>query len=134
MLGRLFARLHLSDAPPRCSRPLLYAEKENPFGLTETFAHSSGGQPDRFAPGRWLGDPDYADDKRNAHQPFSAGPRNCIGMNLAWHEMRLILAKFLYHFDLESEVGPSWLDQNVFVIWDRKPLMCRLVDVHTHFT
>ncbi|KAK8034123.1 hypothetical protein PG993_009118 [Apiospora rasikravindrae] len=68
----------------------------------------------------------YADDKRDAHQPFSIGPRNCIGMNLAWHEMRLIVAKLLYNFDLESHVGTDWLDQNVYVIWDRKPLMCRL--------
>lgn len=48
--------------------------------------------------------------------------------------MRLILAKLLYNFDIESDVGPDWLDQNVFVIWDRKPLMCRLVDVCTYST
>ncbi|KAK7936023.1 cytochrome P450 [Apiospora marii] len=102
--------------------------------LVHTFAHPSSRHPDRFAPERWLGDPDYADDKRNAHQPFSVGPRNCIGMNLAWHEMRLILAKLLYNFDIESDVGPDWLDQKVFVIWDRKPLMCRLMDVHAHAT
>lgn len=32
-----------------------------------------------FVPERWLGDPKYADDKRVAVQPFSVGPRNCIG-------------------------------------------------------
>ncbi|KAK8113383.1 hypothetical protein PG984_013909 [Apiospora sp. TS-2023a] len=88
--------------------------------------------PDLFAPERWLGDPNYEDDKRNAHQPFSFGPRNCIGMNLAWHEMRLILGKLLYNFDIESDVGPDWTDQDVFIIWDRKPLMCRLVDAHPY--
>ncbi|KAK8856047.1 hypothetical protein PGQ11_011959 [Apiospora arundinis] len=87
--------------------------------------------PDLFAPERWLDDPDYADDNRDAHQPFSVGPRNCIGMNMAWHEMRLILAKLLYNFDLESDVGPDWRDQDVYVIWDRKPLMCRLKDAST---
>lgn len=35
--------------------------------------------PDRFIPERWLGDPLYADDQRAALQPFSTGPRNCIG-------------------------------------------------------
>ncbi|KAK8064095.1 hypothetical protein PG996_008747 [Apiospora saccharicola] len=89
-------------------------------------------EPDLFAPERWLGDPAYEDDKRSVYQPFSLGPRNCIGMNLAWHEMRLIIAKLLYNFDIESDVGPDWLDQNVFVIWDRKPLVCRLVDVRTY--
>ena len=35
--------------------------------------------PDAFVPERWLGDERYADDKRASHQPFSFGPRNCIG-------------------------------------------------------
>ncbi|KAI1260798.1 cytochrome P450 [Xylariaceae sp. FL1019] len=82
--------------------------------------------PDKFAPERWLGDPVYRNDNRDAHQPFSVGPRNCIGMNMAWHEMRLLLAKLLWNFDIDSDVGPEWADQNVYVIWDRKPLMCRL--------
>ncbi len=35
--------------------------------------------PDAFVPERWLGDPMYANDKRSTVQPFSFGPRNCIG-------------------------------------------------------
>ncbi|KAI0411894.1 cytochrome P450 [Xylaria grammica] len=84
--------------------------------------------PDKFAPERWLGDPEYEDDVRDVHQPFSAGTRNCLGINLAWHEMRLMLAKLVYEFDIESDAGPDWLDQNVYVIWDRKPLICRFKD------
>ncbi|KAF2970121.1 hypothetical protein GQX73_g3426 [Xylaria multiplex] len=84
--------------------------------------------PDKFVPERWLGDPVYKDDNRDAHQPFSAGTRNCLGINLAWHEMRLMLAKLVYEFDIESDAGPDWLDQNVYVIWDRKPLICRFKD------
>ncbi|ETS80734.1 hypothetical protein PFICI_08263 [Pestalotiopsis fici W106-1] len=83
--------------------------------------------PNDFIPERWLGDPEYSHDKRDAHQPFSVGPRNCLGMNMAWHEMRLLLAKLLYSFDIDSDVGPEWTEQNVYVIWDRKPLVCRLV-------
>jgi hypothetical protein len=49
-------------------------------------------------------------------------------MNMAWHEMRLLLAKLVYNFDIESDVGPDWPDQKVYVIWDRKPLICRLKD------
>ncbi|KAI1420079.1 cytochrome P450 [Xylaria sp. FL1777] len=81
--------------------------------------------PDRFIPERWLGDPTYKDDNREAHQPFSTGTRNCLGINLAWHEMRLMLAKLVYEFDIESDAGSNWLDQNVYVIWERKPLICR---------
>jgi cytochrome P450 len=36
-------------------------------------------QPDDFIPERWLGDPIFANDERQAVQPFSVGPRNCIG-------------------------------------------------------
>ena len=32
-----------------------------------------------FIPERWMGDARYANDKRDAMQPFSFGPRNCIG-------------------------------------------------------
>ncbi|KAI0538233.1 cytochrome P450 [Xylaria digitata] len=82
--------------------------------------------PDEFVPEQWLGDPDYKDDVREAHQPFSVGPRNCLGLNMAWHEMRLLLAKLIFNFDISSDVGPEWRDQDVYVIWHRKPLMCRL--------
>lgn len=47
-------------------------------------------------------------------------------MNVALHETRLLLAKLVYSFDIESDVGPEWMDQKVYVIWDRKPLVCRL--------
>lgn len=35
--------------------------------------------PNSFIPERWLGDARFASDKRDAFQPFSWGPRNCIG-------------------------------------------------------
>lgn len=91
--------------------------------------------PDTFAPERWLSgvtaatEAKYAGENRDAFQPFSIGPRNCLGLNFAWHEMRLVLAKVVYSFDLElcNEAGPAkWTDQKVYVIWERRPLMCRL--------
>ncbi len=35
--------------------------------------------PETFAPSRWLGDPRFASDRLEVVQPFSVGPRNCIG-------------------------------------------------------
>lgn len=37
--------------------------------------------PDAFHPERWLdhADAKFANDQRDALQPFSYGPRNCIG-------------------------------------------------------
>lgn len=35
--------------------------------------------PNEYHPERWLGDPRFAEDNRDAFQPFHVGPRNCIG-------------------------------------------------------
>ncbi|KAI1126216.1 benzoate 4-monooxygenase cytochrome P450 [Nemania abortiva] len=56
--------------------------------------------PMEFKPDRWLGmDGDILD----ASQPFSLGPRGCIGKHVAWMELRVTLAKMLYTFDMELE-------------------------------
>ena len=83
-----------------------------------------------FHPERWLGDEKYKEDQLNSVEVFSTGPRNCIGKNLAWHEMRIILVTVLLHFDLhlcpESE---DWSDQKVYTLWEKKPLICTLTSV-----
>ena len=87
-----------------------------------------------FLPERWLpeaqSDPlsPYYYDKREVHKPFSFGPRDCIGRNLAYHEMRIILAKVLWNFDLELD-GQSvgWAErQRTFALWEKQPLMVRV--------
>lgn len=84
-------------------------------------------EPSRFVPERFLGDPKYAADKFEALQPFSTGPRNCIGKNLAYHEMRLLLTMVLVSFDVElQEESREWKDQKVFIFWDKKLLMVKL--------
>ncbi|OTB20736.1 hypothetical protein K445DRAFT_313217 [Daldinia sp. EC12] len=87
--------------------------------------------PYKFAPERWLGDPEYKDDRQDAMQPFSHGPRNCIGKNLAYAEMRLILAKILYNFDMRIDDScRDWIDrQNSFGVWEKPPLYIYLTPV-----
>ncbi|KAK1975067.1 cytochrome P450 monooxygenase [Colletotrichum cereale] len=63
--------------------------------------------PEEFRPERWLGDPKYVGDKLHASQPFSLGPRGCIGKNLSYFEMRLIMSHLLWNFDIELEGGKS---------------------------
>lgn len=36
-------------------------------------------EPLKYRPERFLNDPKYANDRKEAIQPFSFGPRNCIG-------------------------------------------------------
>ncbi|KAK4570488.1 hypothetical protein LTR86_002568 [Recurvomyces mirabilis] len=56
---------------------------------------------DSFLPERWL-DKAYDTDYKKAAQPFSLGPRGCIGKHLSYMEMRLILGRLLWSFDLVS--------------------------------
>ena len=50
-----------------------------------------------------------------------------LAYRMAWHEMRLLLSKLLYHFDLVvDDESRNWTEQNVYILWQKKPLMCRL--------
>ena len=96
----------------------IYAASRSPLNWTE---------PDSFVPERWLGeDPKFSNDKRDASQPFSYGPRNCIGRNLAYVEMKLIIARLVWTFDIENATEGNWLDQRVYMIWEKRPLWIKL--------
>ncbi|KAF8846966.1 cytochrome P450 3A17 [Acephala macrosclerotiorum] len=89
---------------------------------------------DQFIPERWLPsshplyDPKFADDDRAAMQPFSHGPRNCIGKNLAYAEMRLIMARMAWNFEFELMPGSyHWTEgQKVFTVFQKPPLSMKL--------
>ncbi|KAF1933944.1 cytochrome P450 46A1 [Didymella exigua CBS 183.55] len=75
---------------------------------------------------RWTGDQEFA-DKRAAVQPFSVGSRDCLGKNMATHEMRLILTKVVWSFDLQlCEQQSDWLEQKLYSTWEKMPLMVKL--------
>ncbi|MCJ1462457.1 hypothetical protein MMC07_001059 [Pseudocyphellaria aurata] len=85
--------------------------------------------PDTFAPERWLPNAPakYRDDDPAAMQPFSLGPRGCIGKRLAYFELRSVLSRVLWHFDMELEdASQRWLEQKEYAIWDKPPLRVRL--------
>jgi len=86
-------------------------------------------RPDEFLPERWLGGTEFEHDDRAARQPFSWGTRNCIGQNLAYAEMRLILARVCWGFDMEldEERSGDWMrEQKVFVLWEKGELWVRV--------
>lgn len=81
-------------------------------------------QADRSIPERWLpqvienpASPFFLDN-RAVFQPFSIRPRNCLGRNLAYTEMRMILAQVLCTFGCSVKRVVDWTD--------RGPLMCKL--------
>ncbi|KAK3687929.1 cytochrome P450 [Podospora appendiculata] len=55
--------------------------------------------PYEFRPERWLGK--EKGDRLDAAQPFSLGPRGCLGRNLAWAELSTIISKLYFTYDLE---------------------------------
>ncbi|CAL8577374.1 hypothetical protein XPA_003205 [Xanthoria parietina] len=94
------------------------------FRSSANFAH-----PDTFDPERWMAHPPskYRNDNKAAFQPFSLGPRGCIGKSLAYFELRSIMARMLWHFDmqLESE-SQRWTDMKEFTVWYKPPLWVKL--------
>lgn len=63
-------------------------------------------RPDDFLPERWLvaaGDPLHP--IKGAWRPFSHGPRNCIGQELAMIEMKLIIVMTARRFDIHLAYG-----------------------------
>ncbi|OJJ59393.1 hypothetical protein ASPSYDRAFT_56995 [Aspergillus sydowii CBS 593.65] len=126
--------------PRRTISPVNISGFDLPVG-TKVFVHQSAAyqspanfhNPQRFVPERWLPeskrDPSspFYSDNRDVLQPFSVGPRNCIGKNLAFAEMRIIFARVLWNFDLElCEESANWKDQKSYVVWEKAPLMCKL--------
>jgi len=61
--------------------------------------------PDSFIPERWF-EEGYKRDQSlgaKAFQPFSLGPRVCLGINMAYMVIRLTLAHWVLEFDAELE-------------------------------
>jgi len=91
-------------------------------------------KPREFRPERWLdSEVQDASGKRpdEIMRPFSLGPRNCIGKLLALAEARLVMAKLIWHFDMELDGDHStWVDDaRFYVLWELQPLKVRLTSV-----
>ena len=61
-------------------------------------------------PERWLpGTPEFATDKKAALNHFLLGPRDYIGQLLVYSEIRVILARILWNFDMNlREESEGW--------------------------
>ncbi|KAF2012098.1 cytochrome P450 [Aaosphaeria arxii CBS 175.79] len=104
----------------------------NAHALTVSRSPDSFHDPGGFHPERWLDEKDacFENDQLSAIQPFGVGPRSCIGKPLAWVEMRLILARLVWRFDLlpaDTEAGRlQWDQQRTFTVVERQPFEVRL--------
>ncbi|KAF4539469.1 Cytochrome p450 protein [Lasiodiplodia theobromae] len=79
--------------------------------------------PESYIPERWLPNTGYENDRREVMQAFAYGPRNCIGKNLAYHELRIILAKMLWNFEFKLRPeSDAWINQKCYTLWQKTPL------------
>ncbi|PQE32686.1 cytochrome p450 protein [Rutstroemia sp. NJR-2017a WRK4] len=122
----------------------------NPWSAN--YSTSNFVEPNSFYPERWLNaeqvaelkqnfpaitqqlrnPDDFARDDKKARQPFSYGPANCIGKNLAYAEMKALLANLVWTFDLEAGEGvDTWLERNeIYVLWKKPELNVKLTRVN----
>jgi len=70
----------------------------------------------------------WGKDNLAVFQPFLVGRHMCIGHKFAWAEMRLVLARLLYAFDmsLAGSTVDDWEQQKTFIFWEKEPLMVQL--------
>ncbi|KAI0870729.1 cytochrome P450 [Hypoxylon argillaceum] len=81
--------------------------------------------PMKFDPSRWM--KEKSTDIKEASQPFSLGPRGCLGRNFALVELNLILSKLCWKYDMElMDQSLDWEGQSkVHVMWDKPDLIVR---------
>ncbi|KAF7986263.1 hypothetical protein HWV62_35176 [Athelia sp. TMB] len=80
----------------------------------------------QFRPERWLdAEPERSAEMQKAFNPFSFGPRACVGRNLASMELLIIISSILrrYEFVLEGENRGGLQTSEGFL---RKPLGCKV--------
>lgn len=57
--------------------------------------------------------------------PFSVGRHQCIGLKLAYAEMRIIVARMIFAFDLtlaDATDKFDWGEQETYILWEKRPL------------
>ncbi|KAL2018475.1 hypothetical protein VTK56DRAFT_831 [Thermocarpiscus australiensis] len=111
---RLSPGLATRSARVPLDRDLVYGRwlipRGTPVGMTTLLMHRDERlypDPLRFNPDRWL---DAASRMKldKTFVPFGRGTRNCIGMQLAWAELYLVIANIVQRFDFDFvKAGPE---------------------------
>ncbi|KAF2183917.1 cytochrome P450 [Zopfia rhizophila CBS 207.26] len=93
-------------------------------------------KPSEFLPERWLEssirdlESPFYHDQRDGVQSFSTGSWSCIGKNLGMAELRLILARMVWSFDMSLAPGGKtvdWGTQKQYVLVEKEGFDVKLV-------
>ncbi|KAG8531950.1 uncharacterized protein KY384_003586 [Bacidia gigantensis] len=85
-----------------------------------------GGDSEVFRPERWIVDPENGNTAeqvahiKSCFHPFSSGPGNCAGQNLAKLEMMLVTARTLYRMDIRIAPGSTLGEGRPELGWGRR--------------
>ena len=67
--------------------------------------------------------------ERNLPNLSTVFPLTLFSHSLAYAEMRTILARMLWNFDMElCEVSKDWNKQRIFLLWEKPALMVKLTE------
>ncbi|KAK7462809.1 hypothetical protein VKT23_007389 [Stygiomarasmius scandens] len=84
-----------------------------------------GEDVEAFRPERWFeGDKEAKELRNRTFNPFSVGPRGCVGKNLAYLELQIIVGSILRRFEFVLEKEGQQLETREGFL--RKPLACRV--------
>ncbi|KAF4501667.1 isotrichodermin C-15 hydroxylase (cytochrome P-450 monooxygenase CYP65A1) [Fusarium agapanthi] len=62
--------------------------------------------------------------------PFSVGPRDCIGKSFAYTETRVLLTRLLWKFDLELlPESKDWIVQKVYFLYEKPAIHVKMTEV-----
>lgn len=71
-------------------------------------------------PERFLDPKSYHEDDMDVFHPFLVGRHKCVGVSFAWSEMRLILARLVWSFDIKLKDERDrwdWGEQCTYILW-----------------
>lgn len=102
-------------------RPYVLSRSEKNFALAHEY-HPERWLPASERPAR------FAHDNLKVSKPFSTGPSACLGKPLAWAEMRLILSRLVWAFDMSCDEGRrvDWAKLRAKMMIEKEPMWIRL--------
>jgi len=119
--GGTYAGYYVPEGTSIAVRPYVMNRSEKLFS-----------RPREFIPERWLPleqrPAEFLSDQLLSSNPFSIGAYSCLGKPLAWAEMRLLLTRFLWAFDVAEEPGRGldWEQQQMLVMIHKEPFHVRI--------
>lgn len=87
--------------------------------------------PNSFIPERFLDEGKDERDDMSVFQPFQVGRHICLGLKVAYSEMRVVMARLLWSFDLQladEEDRWDWGEQKTYILWVGVQLTCEKDD------